>query len=109
MTMRDPKTLSKRAVAVLALLYESEAGEIVCDGLDCWVGLERTSRRVVDQWLECCFVRPDDFSGGAARFRINESGERFLKGLPPYRDAEGWFHETVFDLLAERRPRGDAS
>jgi hypothetical protein len=103
MMMRDPKDLSKRAVEVLRHLRDHEhdedgSGELVCDGLECWYGLNRTNRRVVNQLLECCFVS-SEIGGGSDLYVINESGRRFLEGQPPYRDSEGKMHKTMFTML----------
>jgi len=102
MFLRDPKTLSKKAVEVLRWLASEEGdGEIVCDGLECWYGTNRTSRRLVNCLVECVFVSFSDL-GGSEHYSINESGRRFLEGLPPYRDNEGSYHDTMFTMPGVR-------
>ena len=103
MSPRDPKSLTKKALQVLKWLADhkdGDDGELVCDRLECWYGLNRTNRATVHRLLECAFISKDVLGGsGAEHYTINGSGERFLKGLPPYRDSEGKYHETLFTIL----------
>ncbi len=88
--------ISRRAKELLQLLAgdDPDTSEIVCDGGKCWLGLERVHRSTVTQLLQKVFVRCDDL-GGCEHYSINESGRRFLEGLPPYRDSSGQYHETM--------------
>jgi hypothetical protein len=107
---RDPADLSKRAVEVLQWLAGPGDGELVVDGLSVWFGTDRTSIGVVRQLLECVFIsntsgRAND---GCKVFGINESGRRWLGGLPPYRDSGGDYHATLFDLFNAEKTGGSA-
>lgn len=93
--MRD-SFLTPRANQVLSQLAsdDPEMQEIVCSGGECWIGLERTSYATVNQLLQAVFVSADDL-GGAEHYAINESGRRFIQGLPPYRDGDGNYHWSL--------------
>lgn len=94
-------TLTLRARYVLEQLANDdlETQEIVCSGGTCWIGLERTSYAIVRQLLRDVLINFDDL-GGAEHYEINESGRRFLQGLPPYRDSTGDYHWSFTEMLA---------
>lgn len=57
-----------------------EDAEIVCDGLQCWLGMRRVAWMTVNKLQQ--FVAISDVSdenGGARRFTINETGREILK------------------------------
>lgn len=100
---RAPDDLSKRAVVILKQMAsheDTEGGELACEGIECWVGDERTSRSIVRQLLECVFMKDVSDTGGIERYVINESGKRFLLGKKPYFNGNGEEYATIFDLLA---------
>lgn len=98
-----PQVVRRRAREVLQELIDFDTdidadeydGEIVCEGGQCWFGATRIARRTVDELLRACLLHADDFGGKVERFTINESGRRLCEGLPPYRDREGNFHDTL--------------
>ena len=104
---RDPADLSPRAKQVLAIMrdheHDSHDGWLVQEGVECWIGDQRTSHAVVKQLIECCFVSEEQSGGRTRMYSINDSGKRFLDGLEPYRDGDGFYHATMFDLEARRR------
>lgn len=58
--------------------------EIVCQGIECWIGLERTNWRVVLGLLRLIAIsdRSDEgnsMGGDVRRFRLNETGRNYLK------------------------------
>lgn len=71
--------LSKRAHEVLRSLLAAERAEIwdqaeiVCDGLDCWMGDERISRRTVTRLIRVVALSLDD-GGGAEHYTLNGTG-----------------------------------
>lgn len=52
--------------------------EIVCEGLDCYIGLERTSRRTVNALLNLMAISEVGGGGNFARYQINETGRNIL-------------------------------
>lgn len=93
--------LTKAAIRVLTWLRDHEHNDdLVCDRLECWYGENRTTRQVVNQLLRVCFISPDSIPSGSEHYHINESGRRALDGLPPYRDAEGQWHETLMFMYS---------
>jgi hypothetical protein len=111
MSAADPKDISDRSLEVLkkmaALEHEAETSSeyidsaIVCDGIECWIGYDRTSWRVVKQLLQSMLIS-DRSDGGTHRYEINESGKRFLAGEKPYRDSEGRWYDTPQALFAKK-------
>ena len=75
--------LSIRAFQLLERLYEAEReeryedAEIVCDGRECWIGLEKTSRQIVYQLLRLCVIG-DVSDGGTERYTLNEEGRKVV-------------------------------
>lgn len=76
-------TLGAAALRVLRLMLEAELAEqfeeaeLVCDGAQCWVGLERTSRTIVSELLRRALIRDCGESGkGIERYTLNEDGRR---------------------------------
>lgn len=71
--------LSKRAIEVLQSLQAAERAEnwdhaeIVCDGIDCWMGDERISRQTVNRLVRVVAVSLDD-GGGAEHYTLNGTG-----------------------------------
>ncbi len=79
----SPSHLSVAAQLVLARMLEAEQAErlddaeLVCEGRQCWVGLERTSRAVVTELLREALIRDTGESGkGVERYTLNEDGRR---------------------------------
>lgn len=75
--------LSAAALRVLRLMLEAEIAdqweeaELACEGAQCWVGLERTSRTVVNELLRRALIRDCGESGkGLERYTLNEDGRR---------------------------------
>jgi len=75
--------LGTGARRVLRLMLEAELAEqfeeaeLVCDGAQCWVGLERTSRTIVSELLRRALIRDCGESGkGIERYTLNEDGRR---------------------------------
>jgi hypothetical protein len=110
MFYRDPADLSPRAVEVLKWLAEHkdggsademEDGYLAACGLDVWYGLNRTTRRVVNQLLECVFISDESGVNESSKlYAINECGVRWLKGELPYCNHEGKWFATMFELEA---------
>ncbi len=76
-------TLSAAAQRVLRLMLEAELAEqweeaeLACEGAQCWVGLERTSRTIVSELLRRALIRDCGESGkGIERYTLNEDGRR---------------------------------
>jgi len=73
--------MTKRALEVLQAMAKAEAennledAEIVQEGGQCWVGLERISPRTVERLLQLCLLRHEG-SGGCDRYTLNEEGRR---------------------------------
>lgn len=79
----SPSHLSVAAQRVLARMLKAEQveqfddAELVCDGRQCWVGLEQTSRAVVNELLREALIRDtSDVGKGAERYTLNEDGRR---------------------------------
>lgn len=76
---RDTLTPAQRRVLTQLRDTEYPDNEIVCDGLECWIGQSRTNWRVVNALLGMMAVSDDsDDGGGARRFSINQTGECIL-------------------------------
>lgn len=91
--------LTKRAKELLTLMDETE-DYLIQDGLDVWVGYQRTSAGMVIYLQRLCLIREDSMSPGI--YFINGSGKRAIKGLPPYACEKGHYHETIWDVIACR-------
>lgn len=74
--------LTKRQREILQHLadYENDPheGNITCDGLECWVGDNRTNWQTVMFFLTHCLISPQN-GGGCEHFGINPSGKAALK------------------------------
>jgi hypothetical protein len=85
--------LSKRALEVLRSLLAAERAEnwdqaeIVCDGLDCWMGDERLSRQTVNRLVRVVAVSLDD-GGGAEHYTLNGTGRALAENPALVRDIE---------------------
>ncbi len=86
--------LSVAAQRVLKRMLETELAEqfeeaeLVCDGAQCWIGLDRTSRTIVNELLRLALVRDEGESGkGIERYTLNEDGRRAAVD-PTYRVPE---------------------
>lgn len=79
---QEPRVrLTLRQRQVLTLMLEEDE-DLVCEGLDAWVGDERTSVSLIMSLLRLCAVSEDTFSGDSYRiFTINETGKQLLEGL----------------------------
>lgn len=55
-----------------------EDAEVVCDGLECWVGLRRISRRTVDGLLRLTAISPEKFDKSSV-YVLNDTGRALLK------------------------------
>lgn len=56
-----------------------EDAEIVCDGIECWLGDVRTSRATVNRLLCLTLVSESSWGGGTDVFTINDAGRAVLK------------------------------
>lgn len=54
--------------------------EIVCDGIECWLGYRRVSYRTVKALLKLMALSFDE-SGGAQHYTLNDTG-RAIQGRP---------------------------
>lgn len=77
--------ITERTRQVLQMMADAEDrrdyanAELVCEGLECYVGLERTSRSVVNTLLRLVLVRCEDFGNGSVeRYTINADGRKML-------------------------------
>lgn len=76
---RDHLTLSEREILTILRDKEYPDNEIVCDGRECWIGLRRTTWRLVNSLLGMMAISDvSDEGRGARRFIINESGKNIL-------------------------------
>ncbi len=55
-----------------------EDAEIVCDGIECWLGLRRVSYRTVKSLLRLTALSFSDLGGGQ-HYTLNETGRELLK------------------------------
>ncbi len=84
---------SKRAIEVLRSLRAAERAEnwdqaeIVCDGLDCWMGDERISRQTVTRLIRVVALSLDD-GGGAEHYTLNGTGRALADNPALVRDIE---------------------
>lgn len=60
-----------------------EDAEIVCSGLECWVGDHRTNWKIVNGLLRLCLLRDVSDTKGCLRFTLNEEG-RAMADNPNY-------------------------
>lgn len=85
--MRDRRfvALTARQRAVLeTMASEHDAGryeeaEIVCSGIECWLGHERVSRKTVTALLTWLAIKEDESSRGVYRYTISSIGRNALK------------------------------
>jgi len=83
MPQRSPKPkrlLSVRALEVLkAMRSDPEAnGELVCSGIEVWVGLERTSHSILKKLLQLCLVSKESNPGGYDIYILNSDGRQII-------------------------------
>ena len=52
--------------------------EIVCEGLHCYIGVDRTSRQTVNALLHLMAISEVCGGGNFARYQINETGRNIL-------------------------------
>jgi Fe2+ or Zn2+ uptake regulation protein len=80
MIERAGQHLTERQLAVLRMMRDQDE-ELVREGLQGWVGLERTSLRTVNALLWACAISLDSFSklGGVEVYEINETGRKLLE------------------------------
>ncbi|AOG02853.1 hypothetical protein [Bosea sp. RAC05] len=84
---------SKRSIEVLRSLRAAERAqnwedaEIVCDGLDCWMGAERISRQTVTRLIRVVALSFDD-GGGAEHYTLNGTGRALAENPALVRDIE---------------------
>lgn len=110
--------LSKRALEVLRSLKAAEEAqrweeaEIVCDGLDCWMGDQRISRATVNRLLRIVALSFDD-NGGAEHYTLNGTGRALANDPGLVREVEAAISRggafsivdgRVVDLLDEANP-----
>ena len=75
------KYITKGMEAVLRdmrALQKDDIPEIVCEGLQCWVGQRRTTWAVVNRLLRLCLLRHEHSETGFQRFEPNEETYRVL-------------------------------
>ncbi len=101
MTPNSSSHLSAAAQRVLARMLEAEQAEqfedaeLVCEGRQCWVGLEQTSRAVVNELLREVLIRDIGEGGkGAERYTLNEDG-RLAAADPTYKVPELYGRERT--------------
>lgn len=76
--------LTERAHEILQQMHSAEAqedwenAEIVCDGIECWLGLTRVSRRTVTCLLRHVAVSMASEPGSAERYTLSGTGRRIL-------------------------------
>ena len=97
--------LTKRQREILQWMFDhkdSEQGELVLSGGEAYWGddgLQKTSPALVWSLVRLVAVKAENIGQDLAAtyqvFIINESGERMLKNLPPYRDGSGRYHESL--------------
>lgn len=68
---------------VLEDMHQAEQKEayedaIVCDGIECWIGLRRISRRTVDGLLRLIAISPENFDKSSV-YILNDTGKAILK------------------------------
>jgi hypothetical protein len=67
-----------------------------------WIGDEQTNGGLALFLIRRMLVSAEESGGGMERYRINESGERALRGEKPYRDADGNYYDDVNELFAAK-------
>ncbi len=83
--MRSP-FLTAASEKVLRLMVEAQDtmdGELVCDGLEVWVGMHRTNRAVLNSLLLNCLIRGPETNGGTEIYRACEESRAILEN-PSY-------------------------
>ncbi len=101
MNLNSLSHLSAAAQRVLARMLEAEQAEqfddaeLVCDGRQCWIGLEQTARAVVNELLREVLIRDTSDGGkGAERYTLNEDGRRAAAD-PSYKAPELYGRERT--------------
>ncbi len=60
-------------------LMRDEDEDLVTEGLECWVGLTRTSRTVVHSLLGLCLIKQDEYTVSSfRRYVLSEDGTKIL-------------------------------
>lgn len=82
MTKAALRTLREMVAAENDGFYED--AEIVCDGVECWVGARRIARATVNVLLRLCLVADQsEGNGGVEHYGLNDEG-RALAANPDY-------------------------
>lgn len=82
--MRNPH-LTPAAEKILKFLETEEGeGDLVVEGIEAWIGFERTSVAAVNRLLRLCLLHDDSKDGAmgeckARYYSINEEGRRVLR------------------------------
>lgn len=83
MSANSPSHLSAGAQRVLTEMLKAEQAErfddaeLVCEANQCWIGLEQTSRAVVNELLREVLIRDQGEGGkGVERYTLNDDGRR---------------------------------
>lgn len=62
-------------------MMDTHVEELVCDGIECWVGYEKTSYRTMKALLMYCLISGWQINSNKVQYLyINESGKAYLKG-----------------------------
>jgi hypothetical protein len=73
----------KRLLETLLAMEKEPDGsyeaEVVCDGAACYVGVERFSRKTVNEAVRVCALENVSDEGGIDRFTLNEIGKGMLR------------------------------
>lgn len=75
--------LTKRQRAILETMkahQHEEDGELVMDGGEVWIGLERTSVAMLYSLLRLCAINQESVGGGSEVYVINGTGLKLLAG-----------------------------
>ena len=76
-----PNKLTRAQRRVLTQMRDAEYpdNELICDGLECWIGRTRTSWRVVNALCWMMAISDCSDENGCPRFAITETGVHILK------------------------------
>jgi hypothetical protein len=80
-TLRDAEDANEKidTIAACDKPEYDENDEIVCCGVECWIGMTRISHATVNTLLRLVSISDvSDANGGARRYRINETGRNIL-------------------------------
>lgn len=67
------------AATRLLTAMRDEEEDLVCDRLECWVGLTRFSRRTVTALLRLTAISECRFPGGGETYTLNDTGRALLR------------------------------